>query len=178
MTDLTKAPKEIMLALINTDNGTSLTEELLTFGLPTAATGQNPTRNTVLTVTAAAGSGYSGSVDVTYNRLHLQNDVLTASGKDATFGRGDATKIADFIEELNTLLNIKLVPEDYEDGDLPEFEGLPNEVKAVQLVAKQDSLCYIGSLTFNVKAEDIPLSSVLTIIELNGLTYEPPVGQG
>lgn len=175
MTDLTKAPKEIMLALINTDNGTTLTDALIDFGVPTAATGETPARNTELTVTAKAGSGYSGSVVVTYNRLHLQNDVLTASGKDATFGLGDATKIADFVEELNTLLNIKLDPTDFEDGDLPVFEGLPNEVKPVQLVAKQDSLCYIGSLTFNVKAEDIPLSSVLTITELDGLTYVPPV---
>lgn len=174
MTDLTLAPKEIMLALINTDNATTLTDATLDFGLPTAATGQAPTRNTVLTVTAKAGSGYSGSVEVTYNRLHLQTAVLDASGKTASFGLGDATKIKDFIPELNALLGINLTDEDYEDGDLPEFTGTPNEEHSVQLVAKQDSLCYIGSLTFTVKGEDIALSSVLTVTELNGLTYVAP----
>lgn len=171
MTDLTKAPKEIVVGLINAANGTNVPAELLDAGTPSVTVGA---RNTTLTMTAAAGSGYSGSVDFTYNRLHLQTDILDASGKTAEFALGDATTKADFIVELNALLEINLTPDDFEDGPLPDFDGTPNEVKAVQLVAKEDSLCYIGSLTFNVKGEDIPLSSIFTVTELTGLTYEPP----
>lgn len=171
MTDLTKAPKEIVVGLINADNGTNVPANLLAVGIPSVTVGA---RNTTVTLTAEVGSGYSGSVDFTYNRLHLQTAILDVSGKTAEFPLGNATSKADFIAELNELLNINLTADDYEDGPLPVFDGTPNEVKAVQLVAKEDSLCYIGSLTFNVKGEDIPLSSIFTVTELSGLTYEPP----
>lgn len=171
MTDLTKAPKDIIIGLINADNGTNIPVGLLELGLPSVFVGA---RNTEITLTAGAGSGYSGSVDFTYNRLHLQTDVLDASGKTAVFPLGDSVTKADFILELNELLNINLTPDDFEDGPLPDFTGEPNETHSVQLVAKTDSLIYIGSLTFDVKGEDVPLSSVLTVTQLNGLTYEPP----
>lgn len=176
MSDLTKIPKQVMIDLINTDNGSALTDALLDFGLPTAATGQTPARNTELTVTAKAGSGYTGSVVVTYNRLHLTTGILTPSGKDATFVAGDKLKIKDLIPELNALLNINLTDDDYVDGDLPTFVGgIPNEEHDVSVVAKADSLCYIGSLIFKLKSDEIELSSVITITQLNGLTYVPPV---
>lgn len=176
MSDLTKLPKQVMIDLINTDNGSSLTDTLLDFGLPTAATGQSPARNTELTVSAKAGSGYTGSVVVTYNRLGLTTDILTPSGKDATFIAGDALKIKDIIPELNALLNINLTDDDYIDGDLPTFVGgIPNETLDVVVVANANSLCYTGSLTFHLKSDEIELSSVITITQLNGLTYVPPV---
>lgn len=176
MSDLTKIPKQVMLDLINADNGSALTDALLDFGLPTAATGQTPARNTELTVTAKAGSGYTGSVVVTYNRLNLNTGILVPSGKDATFVKGDAVKISDIVPELNALLNINLTADDYVDGDLPSFVGgIPNETLDVSVVAKADSLCYIGSLVFHMKSEEIELSSVITVTQLNGLTYVPPV---
>lgn len=174
MSDLTKAPDQIVLDLINTDNSTSLTLGLVDFGLPTVTAGENPAKNTTLTVTAKAGSGYTGSQVVEYNRVSLDTIPVIAA-KPATYQLGDATKIADLIEEINAMYGIKMVPADYVDGDLPTFEGLPNEEHTVQLVAAADSLIYIGSLVLTLKAADIELSSVITVTALNGLTYVAPV---
>jgi hypothetical protein len=174
MSDLTKAPDQIVLDLINTDNSTSLTLGLLDFGLPTVTAGETPEKNTTLTVTAKAGSGYTGSQVVQYNRVNLST-IPGIAEKEATYQLGDALKVSDLIDEINAMYGIKLVPADYVDADLPTFEGLPNEEHTVQLVAAADSLIYIGSLVLTLKSADIELSSVITVTALNGLTYVKPV---
>lgn len=173
MSDMTKPAKDVVLALINTANGKGLTFEEVQFGLPTVAT--TGTKNTVLTLTAIQGEGYVNSQTFNYNRLHLTTAILTPSGKDATFTLGTAKKISDMIPGLNALLGINLGVDDYVDGDLPTFVGgVANEEHDVQVVAKNDSLGYIGSLTFKLKADDIDLAQYLTVTDLDGLTYIPP----
>lgn len=173
MSDLTKAPIEILVDLINTDNASALTSELVTFGLPTVAGGASPTRNTELTVNAAEGSGYTGSVLVTYNRVALST-LPVISSKPAEFQLGDATLISDLLEEINTLYGVKITAADFVDGPLPTFTGELNEEHDVQVVAHADSLIYIGSLTLKLKAEDKDLGLVITVTALNGLTYVAP----
>lgn len=178
--NLTLAPKLVLCALINRENsavGAALTPELVVFGLPNQSVA---TRNTDITVTAAEGSGYIGDVVINYNRVHLQTDVgnvYVASGpdRDLVFPVGTATKIADLIPELNSRLGINLTADDFTDGNIPPFEGLPNEEVSVQITAKADSLCYRGSITIKVKAENIHLSEVIVNKVLNGLTYAAPV---
>jgi hypothetical protein len=171
VSDFTKLPQQIVIDLINNDNSTALTPDLLTFGLPTAATGDNPTRNTELSLTAKAGSGYKGSVTVKYNRV----DLSTVPGaRSVVFPKGDATKIADLIPEINAAYQLNLQPEDFVDGDLPAFAGQPNEQHDFQLAAGADSLCFINSVTLTVHADDIDLASVITTQELNGLVYTQP----
>lgn len=174
MTDLTKVPVQVLVDLINADNSLALTSELITFGLPTAATGESPPKNTELTVSAAPGSGYSGSVVVTYNRVAIST-LPTISAKPAEFQLGDATTIKDLIPEFNALYGVVLTEDDYTDAPLPEFTGTANESHTIQLVAKADSLIYIGSIELTIKGDDVPLSSVLTVLSLNGLTYEAPI---
>lgn len=163
--------------LINRDNpGLALNKDVVTLGIPTAAT--VGTRNTDLPITAIKGSGYKGSVIVNYNRLHLQNNVAVpalSAGANLTFGLGDAKTIKDFIPEINTALGIQLlVGLDLADGPLPTFQGTANETHDVTFPALEDSLCFIGSLTFTIKSEDIDLAAAVTNRELNGLTYQPP----
>lgn len=165
--DFKDLPNKVVLDLIKTDNpkAANLTNDLVQFGLPTASQ-SGASRNTQLTITAAPGSGYTGSVDVLYNRVALVDFV---GKKDLTFLLGDATKLKDLIPEINELLGINLTGDDYQDVTLPEFEGTANEVHEVQLVTSADSLCYLGSLTIKIKGEDIELGSVITERELNGL---------
>jgi len=172
MSDMTKASKVVVLDLINSDNGKGITYGVVDIGLPTVnSTGD---KNTSVTLTAKVGSGFVGSQTFKYNRLHLNTAILVPSGKDATFNLGDAVNIADIIPELNALLNINLQAEDFVDGVLPTFTGgIPNETHDVQVVAKADSLAYIGSLTFHLKSDEIDLAEYLTVTELNGLTYVP-----
>lgn len=169
--DYTKAPAQIVIDLINNDNSTSLTSSLIQLGLPTAATGGSPVRNTELEISAKAGSGYKGSVVVQYNRLQIQDFV-----KPATFPSGlqlpvgDAVNYSDLIPEINTALGINLTAADYVDGAIGAWAGTPNETKSITITMNSDSLVYLGSLTLTLTSEDIDLSTVITNLVLNGLT--------
>jgi hypothetical protein len=172
--DFTKLPKDILVARINNDNvvnNAALTSAMLTFGLPTAATGGTATRNTDLSLTAVAGSGYTGSVTVHYNRV----DLSTVPGSRSTvFPLGSASKISDLIPTINAAYVINMQPEDYVDGPLPTFTGQPNETHDFSLTANADSFVWINTLTLTVHGNDVPLSSVVTNQTLNGLTYTQP----
>jgi len=168
--DFTKAPDQIVIDLINADNGTALTTALLQLGLPTAATGGSPARNTELEVSAKAGSGYKGSVVVQYNRLQIQDFVKPGTFPDGlNLPVGDAENFSDLIPEINTALGINLTAADYVDGPIGEWEGTPNESKVITIPIAADSLCFLGSLQLTLHAEDIELSSVITNLVLNGL---------
>ena len=177
--NLTLPPKEVICALINAQNvatGAAFTPELLEFGIPSQST---QSRNTDLTVTAVEGSGYVGDVVLNYDRLHLQTQIADAyvassAERNLVFPVGNAANISDMIPEINARLNINLTPDDYTDGVLPSFTGVPNEELDVQVVVKADSLCYRGSMTFKLKSEDIELSTVIVNKTLSGLTYQAP----
>ena len=178
--NLKLAPAAVLCALINRTNtavGAALTPELVTFGLPGQSSGG--TYNTDLTVTAVPGSGYVGAEVINYNRLHLQTEiadpfVASGQGRNLEFPVGNATKIADIVPEINSRFGINLTPADFIDGDLPAFVGTANEVHDVQVIANADSLCYRGSFTFQLKAEDVLLSTVIVEKVMNGLQYAPP----
>lgn len=177
--NLTLESKKVLCDMINRNNvesGSSLTPELVDFGIPSQS---NDAKNTDITVIAKSGSGYTGQEVINYNRLHLTTEignpyVASAVGRNLIFPIGEALKIADIVPAINARLGINLVAADFTDGDLPEFTGTPNEILDVQLLVKADSLCYRGSLTFQLKAEDILLSTVIVNKVMDGLTYQPP----
>lgn len=174
MSNLTLAPEQIILDMIKAEPGQNakaqnLTTSLITFGLPTAATGEGADRNTELGVTAAEGSGYTGDVVIRYNRLTFDQVV---GNKDKDFLIGDATKIADLVDEINARYKINLTPADFVDGDLPTFTGDAGESHEFTLTANANSLIFIGSVTLLLRGEDVPLDTVITTTSMSGLT--PP----
>lgn len=175
--DLTKAPKQIILDMVNAKTAAGFTEESFTWaGLPVV---EGTGKNTSLTLTAAPGSGYKNSRVIRYIRPHLGSDVgaayIASGGKrDLIFSVGDAVKISDMIPELNARLGINLTGDDFTDGDLPAFTGEVNETHPVQVVVKADSLIFTGSLTLTLKADDIDLAVAIPDVEMDGLTYGAP----
>lgn len=100
--------------------------------------------------------------------------MASGQGRNLEFPVGNATKIADIVPEINSRFGINLTAADFIDGDLPAFVGTANEVHDVQVIANADSLCYRGSFTFQLKAEDVLLSTVIVEKVMNGLQYAPP----
>lgn len=180
MDNLTLPPDEVIVALINRTNsatGLALTKDLVSFGPPSVATGGD--YNTSVTVTAEAGSGYSGDDVFNYDRVHLTTDVgdaytASAAERNLTFPVGDATTIAEIVLEFNARLGVNLTSVDFVDGPLPTFNGEPNEEQPVQIVATADSLVYRGSVMITLKAQDIPLADAIVVKRGAGLTYTPP----
>lgn len=169
--DFTKAPEQILLDQINNDNSSALTLQQVSFGLPTTTTGTSPARDTQVTVSAVANEGYSGSVVVEYNRVNIST---VPGARSTVFPKGSAVNISDLIPQINAAYQINLTTADYTDGPLPTFTGAPNEEHTFQLVISSDSLPFENSVTLTVKANDIPLSSVITTSTLNGLVYTQP----
>lgn len=168
VTDFTKTPAAILLDLINQSNGTSIPAPALTFGLPTAATGGSPTRDTDITVTAVNGSGYKGNRALHYNRVDL---AVVPGSRGATIVKGDATKVSDLLADINALWGVNIGASDIVDADLPAFAGTANETHDVQLVASADALVFRGSVTITVKGDDLDLATVLTVTDLDGLNW-------
>lgn len=171
--DFTKVSAEILVDLINEDNpGHGFTTGILQFGLPVAPAGGSPARNTELVVSAAADSGYSGSVTVLYNRV----DMAEIPGlNNKIFPAGNAVNVSDLIPEINARYHINLQPSDYVDAALPPFTGEPNEDLNFQVTANSDSLVWFGNVILTITANDIPLNTVITTTTLNGLNYVPYV---
>lgn len=181
VSDFTKDEKQIVVDLINFDNsvgtgeeGThccALTLEVVELGLPvTSVTTGGEERNTDIEVSALPGSGYTGSVTVSYNRLNIADFVpLRVEGGVLKLPVGDATMFADMIPEINVALGINLTTTSYEDGAIGEWLGQPNEEKVITIPMSADNPVYIGSLEVTLMAEDIPLSSIITNMILMGL---------
>jgi Zn-dependent alcohol dehydrogenase len=168
--DFTKSDVQILLDQINEDNTSALTIALVSFGA--VATDNGGVRNSKISATALAGSGYSGSVDFLYNRV----DLATIPGARSTvFQAGDATNLSDLIDEINVAYQLNLTAADFVDAPIPAFPGAePHETQTIDLVAKAGSLIFVGTLTLTIDANDIPLSNVVTTTTLNGLTYTQP----
>ncbi len=167
--DFTKAPEQILIDQINEDNTTTFTPALLEFGVPATDAGA---KNTKVVITAAVGSGYTGTRDIFYNRV----DLATVPGARSTiFQVGNADQLSELVPEINTAYGINLTTDDFTEAAIPAFPGqMPHETQTIDLVAKATSLIWRGQVTLTLNANDIALSAAIPTNELNGLTYVQP----
>lgn len=169
ISDFTLSDKEILTALVLYDNPTlTLTPSLVDYVNPYPIQGE---RNTNLTVAPRPESEYSGVVDVTYQRLNIQDfvDILTDGGLEIVI---DSTEtLLDLIPDINAALGINLTEADYENIVLPPFENIPNATLQVNIPMRPTSLIYIGELSFLVRRSAISLTEVVSVTYLTGLNY-------
>lgn len=169
--DLTKPAEELVVALINNDNGTSLTPGAFTFGQPAELT--TPGHNSNVLLTAAVGGRYSGSKLLTYNRINLAD---VPDGESTDFDLPTAMRVADVVPAVNLRYGINLRSGDFVDAPLPvSTDAVPNEELGFDLVADVRSLIYYNKMSLRVKRPDIPLRNVIRHVVLSGLHYTPPM---
>jgi hypothetical protein len=162
-TDLTKAPLEILVDLINDTNGCALTTSDITFGPPSSI--PNGARNTGLRITATASSVYSGSRDVTYDRI----DMASIPGLRSTvFVLDGAKTIRDLIPKINNAYMLNLQPEDYYDDVLPVFEMGSDTVYHFTLRAKPASYIYRNWLVLTGGDNKLVIGDVIAQDLLSG----------
>ena len=168
--DLTKPPDQLIIDLINKDNGTDLKIGELTFGVPVLAS-LNSKHNSKVKATATTKSFYSGSVNLHYNRIDISKVIKNLSTR---FDITTEQTISDLITAIDARYSLKLTPNDYVDGPLPGFSGTdPNELENFELVANPLSLVYINKLLLSVDRSSVILGTILIHLYLDGLTYIP-----
>lgn len=174
VSNFTQDPQKILIDLINEDNNTSLSVESVDVALHEEQIVTE--KNTRILVTPKAGSGYSGSVALEYNRLNIQDFVDLYYPEQFIIPLGDTETFLDLIPEIEAGLGIKLTENlDYEDQIIEPWAGIPNETKLIQVPILPTSLIYLGELEFILDGNDIPLETVLTNLILNGLNL--PTGE-
>lgn len=166
-TDFTKSASQILIDLINESNATSLTVADVTFSAPVVEA--SGTRNTGITITAVANSGYTGFRDLTYDRVDL---AAVPGSRSNVFHLGSAATAWDLLPAINAAYGINLTSDDVENDPMPAFSGTdPQEAEPFTLRAKAGSLVYRGSVLLSIDGNDVDLATLITTTELNGLNY-------
>lgn len=162
--DYTKPSKDVVVQKVNRDNGTSLTADMVDFGVP-APSGAVP--NTRVTMTARPNMGFTGSVEITYNRRSL---ARFAQQPVTVFSLNQAVMISELLAAINAQYAVNISAAEIVDGPLPAFLGnTPAATLPFVLTAQPGSLMYYGQVTLYVRRADIQLSSLITIPVLTDL---------
>ena len=167
-TNFKQSAHAILVDLVNASNaatGLALAPSAITFGEVTAYGGT--TEGTIVTVSAATGSGYRGSVEVTYNRVNMAfMDVLTPGLVIET----EAANIRDLTDYLNDMYGIQLEAADLADTAVPALEFDVNT--PVVFAADAASKIFAGYVILQLTKPRIELASVVRVTTLDGL-YAP-----
>jgi len=148
--DFTKPPAEIIVELINYCNGTSLTSDMLTYGLPAVITGNH---NTVVIASSTSTSPYEGDLEVTYNRIDL-GEYFADLDKFLVAEDG-ARYVSDIIPQINATYKLNLTRDDYLDAPLPDSSQTDSSQGAsFVLKANPRSLIFIGQVALRVTNND------------------------
>lgn len=170
ISDYTKDEEQIIFDLINFDNGTLFSKADLTLGPPRVVG-----VSVDVLLTPLPHTGYGSPMDVTYHRVNIQDflDLYFVGG--LTLQQGNAVSMADLLPEINAALGTAIPLASINDTPIGVWEGLPNEIKNLQLQIKSTSRVYQGNGNFKLDGNDILLSSVITTKVLNGLNL-PAMG--
>ena len=165
-----------VLADINAKNVTAFKASDVVWGPAQSVAAMNPqpttTKNTAVTLSAAAGSPYSGQVQVYYDRLSFA--TVFANTPVNTYAKLRAFRpstIHDLIPALNDYYGLELSADDIEDGPLSLVDG----VGSATIIAKPGSWTWTDSFSVSIQPGDLYLDVAMTVTDLNGVQY--PSGQ-
>jgi hypothetical protein len=165
--DLSKLPEQILVDMINQDNGLNLTTDIVSFSLPTPASSVSG-RNTKVVVSAKPGTRVSGEVPLYYSRLPLDS---TAAGKNHVFKVEGALTMAQLIPAINERFGINLQSSEYQNAQLPVFDQIAgHEQMPFALNASPHSLVFIGSVVLMLSYLVVSLTDLIIDTDLGDIT--------
>lgn len=171
--DLTQPGKTLLYSLINVANpglvNGSLSDANVTVSAPAILSGDPSGKNTKVTLTSIADAGYTGTADVTYNRLDIQVDVSDHVAPNGLSIEDDPdtayATVADLLPAINTALTMNLQSADITNGTDPITGTYP---KAASVTVVTTSLAFIGSLAVTITQPPPPMGDMVTDQSLNG----------
>jgi hypothetical protein len=164
--------QQILLDLVNdtnTQNGSllsPLTTEQVDIGGPVVLVGDDA-GNTSVSLTAIAGSGYSDSVTVKYNRIEMSSIPGALS---TVFSRNGSTTLSGLLTEINTRYGLQITQDDIVDATINLNPLLPNGTESMGLTASSTALVWLGQLPITIQNDLVPLDQVVLTVNLGGLT--------
>lgn len=170
--DLSKTGPALVFGLINAANPSTFpagpaSATNVTLGVPSALTGDPSGQNTKLTVTAIANQGYTGSQDITYNRLDFTAVLNVKTSNNLSIVDQSFATIADVIAYLNSTYNLNIQATDTSNETAAISGAYP---KSAEIIADAASLTYIGNVTFTITQPQVALSSAIANTSMDGLT--------
>lgn len=165
--NFTQTDEQIILGLINNDNGTSFTPAQIIFGVAATANDAGNVLKTNLTITAATGSGYRGSQTFAYNRVPM---TFMTDLDPALVLVTDELTTHDLLAYLNEHFGVNFTPADIVLANLPDSEF--DVETAFDLTATPESKIFHGTVSLKLTAPTVQLNTVLTVTDLDGL-YPP-----
>ena len=172
ITDFTRNSHEIIVDLINEQNGKSIAYDAVEL---INLIGGVDVKATQITANSMFGSGYYGSQTFTYNRLFL-NEV-PGIVQEVTL-EADLEKLSDVLTFINAGWGINLQSGDVEINgiDLTENDPDVNQEHDVEqefvLVTKPNSPVWLGTVAFTLTKTRVDLSDVIQLRLHDGL-YPP-----
>jgi hypothetical protein len=144
-----------MLALINANVITPFTAANLTIGQPQASTQNNC--NTVVQITAQPASGYSGSMNLYYNRRNIQDAVTSTSWLLGTISA--ATTVQALLSQINTAYGTNFDPTDVVNGTVNAG------ATSIMLVAASTSYVFVpGTVVYLTNSVSLQLATPSTVL--------------
>lgn len=132
----------------------------VTVGVPAVNTDSSKGRNSVVSVTGAVGSKYSGTHPAYYDRVALA-DILATAPSANVYRLTSETKISDVLPIFNQTFTINMVAADIVDGQLPAADTGTGQI-AFNLTAAASSLAFQGTIALTYRPDDISLTSLGT----------------
>lgn len=164
---LNKASKQLLVDLINQENGKNFALADLIFGTP-QADGDRPNQNTMVQVNLATKPDPADSVSIFYNRIDF--GAMFADKLIQVIDTGAYTSVGDFVAFLNTTYGLgltladDLVDETFTVGPLPYV---------VHVKAKPESLAYTGRFQILLVSEIVdPTPDIESNDQILGDTFQ------
>ena len=165
--DYTRTYAEILVGLINQKNpGRNFTTDQLDFQAPVVLDEQTP-KAVSISVSAVAGSGYTGERELLLRRL----DITDAVPADTVIDYIDQQTIQDVVAAINDQFELNLVEdEDYDGGSLADIDD-PYEGITVTIPIRSQSFLVTGTITVKLARSTLDLDDAIEEPDLGELSY-------
>lgn len=170
----TKTSSQLVYDLFNRSNPTlpfPLSPTTVTLGVPAVNSSGVTSKNTIITLTAVSGQGYSGSTTAYYNRVSLAD--IVAAGSNNFLYTTQATS-ADVLPLFNAAFNTNVQAADIVVENLPAPDGTGKITYTLK--AATSSLAFNASVQITLTPATVDLGTAVSTTDMTGLTLADVTG--
>lgn len=143
------------------------TPDNVVVGVPQVNNNGSVSKNSMITVSGAVGSPYSGIQTAYYDRVSMA-DILATAPNANSFRQTTETMISDVLPIFNQTFLVNMVADDIIDGPLPASNPTTGQI-AFTLAAAATSLAFMGSIPITYVPDDISLTTFPSMV-ISGLS--------